>query len=336
MITFLEYLIFINFNLFIFSLVVWVLNGFKTSEINLIRIIQTLWFLYLLIVFFSVLFYFGQFFFLSVHETAYMGLASDKPIDNVLFMSNDDTNNTNNTGDTDHKYSVGLTLGDAGAKGLENSLYSVGRNMGLATSTAGIAGAVASGIQKAALPPATKFGLIVGGGLAGAAIHKTADALGRYSYSGDSNGTSSNSGDSNGNPSNSGVSSSGGGSKNTTGFDYNKSPLEDSEAPFNIFSAAEDTSILEVLVPIEVLVAISLYIVFILSIQIFSKFILPDNLNLSHIFGVKLNRIFNKILNLNKKASNFWIVLALILLLIILFSANTFLILLIDYLKSFV
>ncbi len=170
-----------------------------------------------------------------------------------------------------------VSVSTDGAKAIAKSYSTIGSSIGLSTTIAGITGGVAKVIAKSSLPFLQKAGVVIGGAVAGGAIHSGFSAI--------NISLSANQCDSNG-------SSSGNIPKSVNNFWDNgdaSSPLTD------LLSSIETLS----------LVSLSLLVIF--CANMIFRYYLKDNfkLNLSHIFGASLNAKFNeyiiKLIHINRK-----------------------------------
>lgn len=175
----------------------------------------------------------------------------------------------------------------------------VGRNIGVAGTVAGVAGAVAKGLAKSSLPPLAKAGVIVGSGVAGGAIFVGTSAVNRVVNKGSNITTSS--------PT------------------LTSSNLSNGPGLNKFFGDSNDnfSDLMVLLLSIDTLTLVCLSLTSILFIIILFKFFLNENnikLNLSSLIGDKLNNSLNyyiiKIIKLNKKANTIFIFIIFIVLFI--------------------
>ncbi len=194
------------------------------------------------------------------------------------------------------------------AKAIKQGMSTIGSQLGLGASIAGIGTAVAKGIIKSSMPPLQKASVIVASSLITGLGHSVISNINKNNaIKEDVSNASAN------------ISSS-----NNINSDINKF-INDNNSDINKFinSNNESTSPLEnLLFDIESLNYICLSLVIILIIQIVFKFFFQKNvtLNLSKLFGININNFLeyylNKIIILNKNMSNIYIFLILLLLLI--------------------
>jgi hypothetical protein len=164
---------------------------------------------------------------------------------------------------------------DAG-KYVGQGLSTVGSNIGLGASMAGIASAVSKGIAKSSMPPLQKAGIIMAGAISGGFAHSIITTVNRK----------------------------------------NISNIHDNNIHSNINKFVDDSlssSLQTLLFDIEGLNITCLSLVILLIIQIIFKLYLKDNITLkfSNILGEKFNNnleyYINKIISLNKKMSTVYI-----------------------------
>jgi hypothetical protein len=164
---------------------------------------------------------------------------------------------------------------DAG-KYVGQGLSTIGSNIGLGASMAGIASAVSKGIAKSSMPPIQKAGIIMAGAISGGFAHSIITTVNRK----------------------------------------NISNIHDNNIHSNINKFVDDSlssSLQTLLFDIEGLNITCLSLVILLIIQIIFKLYLKDNITLkfSNILGEKFNSnleyYINKIISLNKKMSTVYI-----------------------------
>lgn len=186
-------------------------------------------------------------------------------------------------------------------KAIDQGLQTISTQIGLDATIAGVVAAVGKTLVKALLPPVQKAGVIVGAGLLSSLIHSS---ISQYNIS-------KNYSDNIDNITNANIAN----DSNINNFindNVSSNPLE------------------VILSNLELTNYICVYMWVILIIQILFKFHFKDNikLNFSLILGKKINiileLIINKIINLNKKMSIFYIWLILISVLISLCSSIFF------------
>jgi hypothetical protein len=159
---FISYLAKIFPSLFFFLLTIFCLDGFKFSSNKKMKYSQILVFLFPLFYFIYVLF--------SIYFGNYILLDGDI-ICNVISSDSTDIKSS----DITLKGKIVLDKG-AGTE-IAKGITSLGSNVGLAGCVGALAGSVAKGVAKSSLPPFQKVGLIMGGGIAGAALHVGGSAI---------------------------------------------------------------------------------------------------------------------------------------------------------------
>ena len=171
---------------------------------------------------------------------------------------------------------------DAG-KYVGQGLNTIGSNIGLGASMAGIASAISKGIAKSSIPPLQKAGIIIAGAISGGFAHSIITTVNRK----------------------------------------NISNVHDNNIHSNINKFVDDSSsssLQTLLFDIEGLNITCLSLIILLIIQIIFKLYLKDNiiLKFSNILGEKINSnleyYINKIISLNKKMSTVYIWLTLLIL----------------------
>jgi hypothetical protein len=193
-----------------------------------------------------------------------------------------------------------VTVNEEAGKYIGKSISSVGSNLGLAGTIAGVAGAVGKSISNSSIPPLQKAGLVAGGALVGGLLHMGASNVNRVnSVSNEIN--FNNTIQSNNAVNNAVTSNSGNASDNITKFVDNSqdsSPLE------NLFVVLENMDY------------VSIFILYIIIIQITFRFYIINKLNLSRFLGngSRIEYYLNKIISLNKQVNVFWIWLGIIIL----------------------
>jgi hypothetical protein len=164
---------------------------------------------------------------------------------------------------------------DAG-KYIGQGLNTIGSNIGLGASMAGIASAIAKGIAKSSIPPLQKAGIIMAGAVSGGFAHSIITTVNRK----------------------------------------NVSNVHDDYIHSNINKLVDDSSsssLQTLLFDIEGLNITCLSLIILLIIQIIFKLHLKDNITLkfSSTLGKKINSnleyYINKIISLNKKMSTIYI-----------------------------
>jgi hypothetical protein len=188
-----------------------------------------------------------------------------------------------------------VTLDKEAAKHISNGLNTIGSQIGLGASIVGIGSAVGKVIAKSSMPPLQKAGIIIGSGLITGFGHSIISNINRNSVTEEYIKNNTNIVDNHVNNVNSNISK-------LVDDTISSSPLEN------------------LLFDIEGISYTCLSLVIILAIQILFKFYMKENtsLKLSNILGKsfndKLEYYLNKIIVLNKKMSNIYIVFIIILL----------------------
>ena len=72
-----------------------------------------------------------------------------------------------------------ITIGEEAGKSISQGLSTIGSNIGLGATVAGVASAVAKGISKSSIPPVQKAGIIMSAGIVGGAIHTLGSSINR-------------------------------------------------------------------------------------------------------------------------------------------------------------
>lgn len=196
-----------------------------------------------------------------------------------------------------------VDIGREAAREISLGLSSLGTQIGIGATVAGVATAVGKSITSSSLPPAQKAAIIVGGALAGGAIHVGTSAINR---------------------------------KNAVTASKSINDSMSASATDNIKKYLDPTNspIQDLLYSIDILNTVCLALVFILTIQIIFKFFLHANgasatrFDISSFVGInlnnRLNEYFKKLISINKKVSNIYIILILIILLISLYYSSYF------------
>jgi hypothetical protein len=184
-----------------------------------------------------------------------------------------------------------VAIDKEGAKAIGNGLNTIGSQIGLGATIAGIGAAVGKGIAKSSMPPLQKAGVIVGSSLVAGIGHSMLSAMNRNKVISDS--------------------------INTSTASTVSSATVYTNTSNNISKLIDDTSISsplqDLLFYLESMNYICLSLIFILTIQILFKFYLKDNvkLKLFNIIGLNANNFMeyylNKIIKLNKNMSNIYI-----------------------------
>ena len=180
-------------------------------------------------------------------------------------------------------------------KAISQAVSNIGSNIGLGATVAGLSSAMAKGISKASVPPLQKAGIIMAGGVVGGIIHiisSTVNHSNTYSNVGSSVNKSLN---------------------NSNNNNIN-----------NLVDLSNNISPIEILLKcINILSDISLFLLFILSLQLFYKFYLNDKPKLewlqlvfSSAYSDKIRIWVYKIIKLNKNMSIIYTIIIIILLII--------------------
>jgi hypothetical protein len=138
---------------------------------------------------------------------------------------------------------VGVEIGKEAAIEISKGISNLGTNIGLGATVAGITTAAAKSISKSYLPPVQKAGIIFAGGIIGGIIHVAASAI------------------------------------NHNNISYNSQILSKSINNDNVnkFLDINNNSPLEILLQcINILSDINIFLIFILSLQLFYKFYISD------------------------------------------------------------
>lgn len=164
-------------------------------------------------------------------------------------------------------------------KAIGQGLNTIGSQIGLSATIAGVSTAVGKGISKSSLPRLQKAGVILGAGLIGGLSHSKISTINRNSILQENLGNNSSSNSSNIN-------------SNITKF---------------IDDGIQSSPIQDLFLNLEITNYICISLIIILIIQILFKFYIKDVifLNLSNLLGVNVNNklqyYINKIISLNKK-----------------------------------
>jgi hypothetical protein len=171
-----------------------------------------------------------------------------------------------------------VSLDKEGAKSISKGLSTIGTQLGLGATMAGVGTAVAKGVAKSSMPPLQKAGVIVGGAITAGFGHSIITTVNRKNVSKES-----------------------------------VHSYIDNDSINKLVDDSTFSPLQTLLFDIEGLNITCLSLIIILSIQILFKFYLKDsiNLNLSSLLGVntnnKLEFYINKIIKLNKKMSHIYI-----------------------------
>jgi hypothetical protein len=253
----LENIIYLSALLSLISFIILYLDGFKLSSSSPVRYFQLFSFVLSILIFIIYIF--------KIYSL------------DVISHVNDKDNNINLHGH--------VSLDKEAAKEISSGLSTIGSNLGLGATIAGVSTAVAKGIAKSGLPPVQKAGIILGAGIVGGLSHSKITTINRNSIlleeSIKENASSS--------------------SNITTGV--NKL----------IDTNIESSPLQDLLLNLELTNYVCLTLILILAIQILFKFNMKDNIkiNLSKVLGNDFNKTleyyFNKIILLNKKMSIIYI-----------------------------
>ena len=262
---FLNIFIYTYTSLFTFSLVIFYLDDFRLSQFNLIKYIQL--FSFIIIPFALIIYSYNY------------AMAFD--VINSIKDSNDNV---------DLHAHGHIAVDKETGKAIGQGLNTIGSQIGLGATMAGVSGAVAKGIAKSGMPPLQKAGVIFVASAANGLVHSRISALNRISvYQDNANITAYT-------------------SKSNIGSQVNKL-LDDS-----IVSPLQ-----ELLFEGEIMNYLCLSIIYILIIQLVYKLYLKDNINLNlykllgNNLNSKLEYYINKIIKLNKQMSIGWIWFILII-----------------------
>jgi hypothetical protein len=212
-----------------------------------------------------------------------------------------------------------VTLDKEAGKDISQGMQTIGSNIGLGASIAGIATAVGKTIAKSSVPPVQKAGIILGASIVGGLVHSSLTAVNRNSIMQENIQKSEVVSD---NKTNSIVND-----PNITKF------VDD-----NTFSIP----LQDLLLNIEITNYVCISMVVLLIIQLLFKLHIKNDikLNLSYILGNKYNNILefyiNKIIMLNQKISTIYIWLIIIILIVGLYSSIYFIHILYTDIDSYV
>lgn len=254
---------FISSCLFTSSLVIFYLDDYKLSSTNYIKYIQI--FSFIIIPLYTIY---------CMHNMSFMVMS-----DVISKVKENDVNL--------HGH---VNLDKDAAKIIGNSVNTLGSNIGLGASVAGISTAVGKSIAKSSIPPVQKAAIVAGGGLIGGLIHSGVSHINRAN------------------------------ALENIAISSNKS-VNDTASKLidNTF-----TNPLEgLLFSIQGINSICFTLVVILIIQLFIRFYLKDTVNIAWL-NSNFNKYLNKLIALNKKVSLIYIWLALIIILIGLASSTYF------------
>ena len=183
--------------------------------------------------------------------------------------------------DTDVNLHGHVSINKEAAAEISKGISTVGSNLGLGASIAGIGTAVAKAVAKSSMPPLQKAGLIISSGLITGVGHSIITNINKYRYF------------------NENISS--------------KTEFSNSSNINKFMDNGSNSPLQNLLFDIEALNYVCLGLMFILVIQIAFKYYFIDNLklNLSTILGIHINNkleyYINKTITLNKKMSHIYI-----------------------------
>lgn len=208
-----------------------------------------------------------------------------------------------------------MSIGKDAAVEISKGMNTIGSNIGLGATVAGVSTAVAKGVSKSALPPLQKAGVIVAGGVIGGVVHVVSTAINHNTYKSSSLHIS----------------------KNVTSTANN-------DPNINHFLDTTSNSPLEILLQcIEILSGISILLIFIFSIQVFYKFYLGDKPELKWvdnvlppIYSTNFKLFIYKIIRINKVMSKVYMIIILILLGIAMFTSYYVSLELINNIESYI
>jgi hypothetical protein len=263
--------------LFTSSIILLYLDDFKLSSMKLIKYIQV----------FSLVFI-PLYVIIYIYNTPYM-------FDSNIISDIKDSNNNINL----HSH---ISLDKEAGKAISQGLNTIGSNLGLGATMAGIATAVGNTIAKSSLPPLQKAGVVIGASMIGGLFHSNITAINRNKIMDENINNVASNPNYNNNVDNSII-------NKLVEDNTLSSPLED------------------LLLNIEITNYVCISMLVILTIQILFKLHVKDNikLNFAFILGNKFNNnlelYLNKIITLNKKMNTIYIWLILIILIVGLYSS---------------
>ena len=192
----------------------------------------------------------------------------------------------NYANDKNFEAKVGVEIGKEAAIEISKGISNLGTNIGLGATVAGVSTAAAKSISKSSLPPVQKAGIIFAGGI----IHVAASAI------------------------------------NHNNISYNSQILSKSINNDNVnkFLDINNNSPLEILLQcINILSDINIFLIFILSLQLFYKFYISDKPKLNWVeyiftstYSDRFKSLIYKIIKLNKDMSILYIIIVIILLIV--------------------
>jgi hypothetical protein len=219
----------------------------------------------------------------SIVSILYFYYSFTNYLDEVIFSVKDSNDSSTNK----VSLSANVDVSKEAAIELSKGISNLGSQLGLGGTVAGVSAAVAKGLSKSSLPPVQKVGLIMGAAMAGAGIHLGASAINR---------------------------------KNNiinlakTDATVSSNIERRSISKFIDDGMTDHSPIKDLIFSIEILNNVSLFLLFILFMQLFFKLYIDENkvkFNISSIVGNTLNEKLNyyvvKIITLNKQMSHIYI-----------------------------
>jgi hypothetical protein len=203
-----------------------------------------------------------------------------------------------------------ISIDKEAGKSISHGLNTIGSNIGLGATVAGLGSAVANGITKTSMPTIQKAGIIIGAGMIGGLFHSKISAINRNNIMQENSGLNTVN------------------SINTEILSAKHDITNNISSSISKFvdSTASPSPLEDLLSNIEITNYVCISLIIILIIQIIFKFYLFENvkLNLNSLLGVKLNNVLeyylNKIISLNNKMSIIYIWLILTTLIVGLLS----------------
>ena len=273
---------FISSSLFTSSLVLLYFDDFKLSKVKYIKYIQ-LFSLIIIPVCFTH----------SIYSISYISLS-----DFINYAADKNSNDVNLHGH--------VTLDKEGAKAIGQGLNTIGSQIGLDATMAGIGTAVGKTIAKSSLPPVQKAGIVVGASMIGGLFHSKITTINRNKIM-----------EQHINNSVSDINTRGTTTNNVDNPNISKF-MDDSTSSIPLEDLISN---------LEITNYVCITMLVFLAIQILFKIHFIDNvkLDMSPVFGDKINNTLeyyiNKIISLNKKMSTIYIWLILITLIIGIYSS---------------
>lgn len=194
-----------------------------------------------------------------------------------------------------------VSLDKEAGKAIAQGMNTIGSNIGLGATIAGIGTAVGKTIAKSSLPPMQKAGIVVGASMMTGLFHSKITTSNRNKVTDEY-------------------------FKNNEVSTNNSSNIDNSTVSKFIDDSTPSSPLEDLLLNLEITSYVCISMVVLLAIQLFFKLHIKDNiqLNLSWIMGIKLNTTLqiyiNKIITLNKKMSIFYIWFILIILIVGIYS----------------